>query len=143
MPAAQDSQAGLPDTPKPPWAGHRARPPAKPPWDTRSSAEHHQLMFSRAGAGRWRGAAEGNVGQRLGVRSAQEGGVSPVQTQAPQQAVTSVEPAGGAPGGAGRAAQGLGGGAADGGGAGDRGAGEDRGRLSAQTTVASLFKRYK
>lgn len=39
MPAAQDSWAGLPYTPKPAWAGRRARPPAKPPWDARSRAE--------------------------------------------------------------------------------------------------------
>lgn len=65
---------------------------------------------------------------------------SPVHLQASCKLSGSAKPAGRPPGDARHTAQGLGSRVADGWGAGDRGAGEDQGHLSAQTTVASLFR---
>lgn len=65
---------------------------------------------------------------------------SPVHLQASCKLSGSVELAGRPLGDARHTAQGLGSRVADGWGAGDRGAGEDQGHLSAQTTVASLFR---
>lgn len=135
MPAGRDGRAGLPCTPNPARLDVGPDPQATP-LGQQVQGQGGQLMFSRGGAGPRHGAVEGDVGQRWRVCSDQGGG-SLVQTQAPQQAVTSVEPAGGAPGGAWSAGWQM---------AGELGTGE-QGRtgddFQAQMTVASLFKRYK
>lgn len=145
MPAVQDSWAGLPYTPKPTWTGCRARPRPNPPGTPGPAPNRSrggQLMFSRAGAGPRHGAAEGNVGQHWEVCSTQGGGVGVSCSNPSLPASYHVCEAGwGSPGGGPGALPRAW--VADGWGAGERGAREDRGRLSAQMTVASLFKRHK
>lgn len=70
MLAVENIWAELSYTPKPAWAGCRARPPTNPPWNARSRAEPQQFMFSRVGAGSWCGMAEGNAEQCCGDHSA-------------------------------------------------------------------------
>lgn len=73
MLAVENTWAELFYTPKPAWAGCRARPPANPRRNSRSGAAPQRFMFSRVGAEPRCGTAEGTVEQCCEVRSAQGG----------------------------------------------------------------------